>query len=242
MAQITGFIPPPADWTPPAVPRALQVPREATAEEHAGYVLLRKMTAPPRVAARIVAARAAAEAWDAVGSDDIPRGEDGRWEDPWAGLVTALLLAAECGGAFGGGTRRLPGFDRLGKGRRQASDGEAYTAAILAAFQDASCVLPEELRQANPDRFLEGVIRAGAVTPGALAELGDGAPALRAALALYEAGEEGTALALTTAVAAARARGAAEAAAAQARAVAAEISQGWCSEEYYPAPEELSRV
>lgn len=239
--MITGFIPPPAEFTPPAVPRALQVPREATAEEHAGYVLLRKMTAPPRVAARIVAARAAADAWSAVG-DAVPTDETGVWLEPWYGLVAATALAAECGGAFGGGTRRLPGFNRLGKGRRHATDGQAYDAAIHAAFRGSAYAMGTFLGVVliAPDEFLAHVGLQGLVSAGALAELGDGSPALRAAKVLYEAGEVATALALTTAVAAARARATAEAAvaaeAAQAAALARieEISQGWCSEEVPP--------
>lgn len=85
---------------------------------------------------RVAAARMAAIAQAATLSVD--EGEVFATPDPITMAVAGVLLRAEMEEARRGDSRtvRLPGFGCLGKGRRQASDGPAWTAAIESAALD----------------------------------------------------------------------------------------------------------
>ena len=93
--------------------------------------LARRLTAPARHAARVEAAKAAARA--ATGNHGAG-----------APAVLCLVEAGGIGGRAGCGTLlpgeratvRLPAFSELGKGRHQAGDGPAWTAAIAQAGQE----------------------------------------------------------------------------------------------------------
>ncbi len=79
----------------------------------------------------------------AVGRSAIPPEEDGPRErlDALAtrlAILAGKLDAGGIGGRFGCGgdaTARLPGLHQCGKGRKQASDGDAWTAAITEAVE-----------------------------------------------------------------------------------------------------------
>jgi len=102
---------------------------------------VRKCTAPLRHRERVL------DAWNAAYSfvnDVVPRDtDDAQFNELRVQLAAYVLLRAEAGGLYGGGhehpgagTTRHAAFRALGKGRRQASDGPAWTAAIdSAAYQ-----------------------------------------------------------------------------------------------------------
>jgi len=98
------------------------------------YDDIRRLTAPGRQELRAREARVAACAFvsEIATRGLIPYGDVSR-------LATALLWAESRGLSGGGtqdpgaGTTRHPAFRSLGKGRRSARDGGAWTAAIAAA-------------------------------------------------------------------------------------------------------------
>lgn len=117
--------------------RGLGLPGEATAT-------LLRFTAPARAEARARETSAAARTWAAMiaGQDPArPRATGVTVEAEERAVAAALLLLDLVGvggraGVEGVGTARLPCFRRLGRGRKQAGDGEAYMAAAQAALSE----------------------------------------------------------------------------------------------------------
>lgn len=103
--------------------------------ERAIEILLSE-TAPDRHAQRVIAARKAAKAW-VVAHYDV--GAHPLDDATIAAYVNAMLIA-DCfgiggrGGVSGAGTARLPAFEGLGRGRKHATDGPAWDAAIRGAI------------------------------------------------------------------------------------------------------------
>jgi len=92
--------------------------------------LLAKGQAPERHAWRVKEAEAAAQAAE---------------PERWRGLIALEMFGlGGTQGIEGAGTGRLPAFRRLGKGRKAASDGPVWTAALKEAFgagQPTFCAL-----------------------------------------------------------------------------------------------------
>jgi len=89
-----------------------------------------------RHAARVEAAEAAAHAWTAEWVRSEPRAGDPLTQGPLAHVVCAILddmgVGGHMGTGSGGSTLRHPAFAACGSGRKQATDGGAWTAAIGA--------------------------------------------------------------------------------------------------------------
>ena len=107
---------------------------------------LLKETAPDRHARRIIAAREAARAWViAHHAKDLSPPIS---EDVMAAYTNAVLIADCFGvggrhGVSGAGTTRHPAFVGLGRGRKHAADGAAWSAAIRDAVDAApGCFRP----------------------------------------------------------------------------------------------------
>jgi len=105
-----------------------------------GKEALRRATAPIREGERIVAAFEAAKNWV---RENVP----GR--QTFEEFDASCLCWLESKGLYGGGphcpgagTLRHPAFRSLGSGRRQANDGQAWTAAIAAAARMWLSTLP----------------------------------------------------------------------------------------------------
>jgi hypothetical protein len=85
--------------------------------------MILKMEGPHRHQQRVLAARKAAR-------EALPRA-------PWLPLFLDILGVGGRMGLEGRSTRRLPPFEACGKGRKQATDGRAWNAAIEAAFNES---------------------------------------------------------------------------------------------------------
>lgn len=123
----------------------IEVPGISQEEIRAAGEIVASVSAHQRHSARIDAARTAAVQWIAAG---IETGDlAGRLFDRYSNeQIASMLCAGEAHGLYGGGmqspgcgTERHPAFTGLGKGRSQASDGPAWTAAISSAGNPFTC-------------------------------------------------------------------------------------------------------
>jgi hypothetical protein len=150
---------------------------EAVGVQGAALELLLKATAPARHLGRVEATLAAATAGVNLGP--------GGWAEETLPSVQAARILADIIGiggpkveALGLATVRLPAFQRLGKGRRQASDGGAWMAAAQGAL---ARLCPQGLRM-FVEAVLEGEHTPEGPTPG-------GAPCLQVYFAEGVAGD-----------------------------------------------------
>jgi hypothetical protein len=111
---------------------------------------VRRATAPLRHRERTLQARNTAFRYVKT---RIPYKKSDSLEDERRLLATYVLLDAEAHGLYGGGyiepgagTSRHKAFSRLGKGRRQASDGPAWTEAIQQAAREVKETLMRRAR------------------------------------------------------------------------------------------------